>query len=303
MNIHGRRVGQQHRRGMSSSTLVVMLIVMSSLVITGVIFCATFVPKEASNGPSTNSVLSMKTRGHTLSQKILEWLPRHHLDNNIDSTIEDEIEPDWSQDFWTPIDVDVSFDPMITLCKLNFKKYSESPHLYPMFRDLEGISSCSGSRKRRERLSVLIAEIKAQEGTPGGRVIEPSGFVFHESRVGSTLVANTLASDPWSMVFSESAPAANALLHCTTCDRERNVQLFRDVVTLMGRSPFHKRLFFKFQSITSTRMDIALEVIRAILCLIMMLIASFCHLGIPKYFMGFRFSISSSNDDVTFRPR
>jgi hypothetical protein len=77
--------------------------------------------------------------------------------------------------------------------------------------------------------------------------------------VGSTLVANTLASDPFSMVFSESAPAANALLHCDSCTRERNVQLFRDVVTLMGRSPIHKRLFFKFQSITSTKMEIALE--------------------------------------------
>ena len=93
-----------------------------------------------------------------------------------------------------------------------------------------------------------------------GRVVPPSAFVFHESRVGSTLVANNLASSPYSLVFSESAPTANALLHCFACTRQQEVQLFRDIVTLMGRSPIHHHLFFKFQSITSTKMEIALEV-------------------------------------------
>ncbi len=93
-----------------------------------------------------------------------------------------------------------------------------------------------------------------------GRYIEPTGFVFHESRVGSTLVANNLASDPFSLVFSESSPTANALMHCIACTRQQEVQLFRNIVHLMGRSPFHKSLFFKFQSITSTKMEIALEV-------------------------------------------
>jgi hypothetical protein len=129
-----------------------------------------------------------------------------------------------------------------------------------MFRDLEGMSTCYGGNKKKEKLSVLLKDIESKKGTPEGRVIQPTGFVFHESRVGSTLVANTLASDPWSMVFSESAPAANALLHCRTCSHEKAVKLFRDVVTLMGRSPFHERMFFKFQSITSTKMQIALEV-------------------------------------------
>ena len=262
---NSRRVAHIHqtRKTIPSSSLVLMIIVMSSLVITGVIFCATLAPthESGSHGPSTNSIIGADRSSRSLSQKLLDWLPSHHLHPGRESEEDNEENnpPDWSQEFWSPIDVDVSYDPMITLCKLNFRKYSENPHLYPMFRDLEGISSCSGSRKRKERLSVLMAEIKSQQGTPGGRVIEPSGFVFLESRVGSTLVANTLASDPWSMVFSESAPAANALLHCTTCDRKRSVQLFRDVVTLMGRSPFHKRLFFKFQSITSTKMEIALE--------------------------------------------
>lgn len=114
-------------------------------------------------------------------------------------------------------------------------------------------------------MSTLVKEIKSDEaaGLPTGRVVQPTGFVFHESRVGSTLVANFLASDPWSLVFSESTPIANAILHCETCSNERKVQLFRDVVMLMGRSPFHRRLFFKFQSITCTKMEIALQVCRS----------------------------------------
>ena len=261
--------GNNNRHKTSSmATFIWMIVICVALIITGIFFCATMIPNEISGGPSTNSMIngrgSASSSGAplTLKQKILGWLPNHisKLQARLEGEEIEEPKPDWSQEFWSPTDVDVSNDPTITLCKLNFKQYSESPHLYPMFRDLEGNSNCFGNNRRREKLSVLMKEIADQTGTPGGRVIPPTGFVFHESRVGSTLVANTLASDPFSIVFSESAPAANALLHCESCSRERNIQIFRDVVTLMGRTPIHNRLFFKFQSITSTKMEIALEV-------------------------------------------
>lgn len=71
--------------------------------------------------------------------------------------------------------------------------------------------------------------------------MQTSGFVFHESRVGSTLVANSLvAMDPTlHRVYSESSPITDALLACgrmgSQCDMNANVELFRDVVYLMGR--------------------------------------------------------------------
>uniref|UniRef100_A0A7S3GTU2 JmjC domain-containing protein n=1 Tax=Spumella elongata TaxID=89044 RepID=A0A7S3GTU2_9STRA len=150
-------------------------------------------------------------------------------------------------------------DPVVILCKLNFQKYAESPHLSPMFKDLVGNSKCMGANRRRESLKTLMQEIADNPNDPNSRVVPPNGFVFHESRVGSTLIANFMASDPYAMVFSESTPMASAMLHCESCTHEYNVQLFRDVTTLMGRSPFHKHLFFKFQSITVTSMNIALE--------------------------------------------
>jgi len=177
------------------------------------------------------------------------------------SSNQSDTSPGWSQ-FWTPIDVlnIGQRSTIVVLCRLQFKMHAEDPHSTPMFRDLVGVSKCVGSNRRRERLSVLIQEIKDRPDDLSSRVVRPSGFVFHESRVGSTLVANFLASDSYAMVFSESSPMARVLLHCESCDRQYQLQLFRDITTLMGRSPFHKYLFFKFQSITVTNMQIALEV-------------------------------------------
>ena len=55
-------------------------------------------------------------------------------------------------------------------------------------------------------LSALLVEARAQAAREGRALLYPSGFVFHESRVGSTLVANMLAAVPTNIVYSESAP-------------------------------------------------------------------------------------------------
>lgn len=128
-----------------------------------------------------------------------------------------------------------------------------------MFKDFLSISKCSGSNVRQASLSSLQQEVALAKGTPAGRIVYPTAFIFHESRVGSTLVANLLGSDPYNMVFSESAIPAELLLRCHGCSHERQVKLFRSTILMIGRSPIHKRLFFKFQSITSTAMKIALE--------------------------------------------
>jgi hypothetical protein len=110
-------------------------------------------------------------------------------------------------------------------------------------------------------MSAIKKEIKWEEslGKPKSRMIPPTGFIFHESRVGSTLVANLLGSDPFNMVFSESAPPSSVLLRCKDCSHEDKVARFRDTLLAMGRSPTHKRVFFKFQSVTTQHMKIALE--------------------------------------------
>jgi len=95
-------------------------------------------------------------------------------------------------------------------------------------------------------------------------VMPPAGFVFHESRVGSTLVANALtAMNPEGhRVYSESHPINDALKACqgglSTCDEEQNAQLLQDVVFLMGRtsSSKEKHVFFKVSSVGSKNIPI-----------------------------------------------
>jgi hypothetical protein len=237
------------RKQQNSSGVKIVIGALSCMIIVGVFFAAFLTPVDSDGGPGVNSV--------KVDNYLLDFI--HNGENMYGNTAITEALPDWNIEFWTPIDIDVTADPMVVLCKLNFKKQWMEPHNSPMFKDLVGVSTCLGTNRKRERMSVLLNEIKALSGQPSGRVIPPTGFVFHESRVGSTLVANMLATDPWALVFSESAPVANAIMHCGYCSSERKLQLFRDVLTLMGRSPFHKRLYVKFQSITSTKMEIALQ--------------------------------------------
>ena len=137
-------------------------------------------------------------------------------------------------------------DPEVRICQLNFDAYALEPHSTPMFKDLVA-KSCPTSAVRSVRLSQLAA-------LPP--LIKPTGFVFHEARVGSTLAANMLAVDPRNLVYSESAPPASALLHCDGCSVERRVHLLRVLMNAMGNAPPRRRMFFKFQSAMSPHMEI-----------------------------------------------
>jgi hypothetical protein len=118
---------------------------------------------------------------------------------------------------WTPISI--GDHNRLTLCKLDFKTYSEQPHMYPMFRDLVTLSQCDQPGYTKiYKIKDILSEIQYEQkmGTRNGRVVYPSGFVFHESRVGSTLIANMFAADPDNMVFSEVSHFA--LLAFVMCD-------------------------------------------------------------------------------------
>ncbi len=230
------------KRSGNSSVYIIVLGFITCVVIVAYIGLST--PEDYIGGPFIDS-------------KIGSYIERSGLESQV---VGGELLPSWTEDVWTPISIGSGADPKVTLCRLNFRKYWEAPHLSSMFRDLVDHSSCDGGNVKKEYLSVLLQEINDKAGTPEGRVVEPTAFIFHESRVGSTLVANSLASDPWAMTFSESEPMATALNNCHGCSHEEHVQFFRDVARLMGRSPFHRHMFFKFQSATTTSIEIALEV-------------------------------------------
>jgi hypothetical protein len=137
-----------------------------------------------------------------------------------------------------------------------------------MFRDL--VARSDDCQTEQWKLDIhKVAELarhkdQAASATPTGQIVPKplnlTAAVFHESRCGSTLVANTLAAmDPAKhRAYSESQPAASAIKsvcgeHFSRCSETQAAKILSDVMYLMSRTndPAEERVFFKFQSITT----------------------------------------------------
>ena len=184
------------------------------------------------------------------------------------TTQQNKDEGDHGSKFWTPISVKNQASKtlsgmQITFCKLNFAAHSKAPHVTPMFKDLLSKSHCDGNKVVKQYGHIANPDLyNTSLYLPAERVpidIPVTGFIFHESRVGSTLAANLFAVDEETLVFSESAPPPAILLHCSGCPRKSIVEKFRAVVQLMCKSTYHKRCIFKMQSITVSMIDIVLD--------------------------------------------
>jgi hypothetical protein len=162
-------------------------------------------------------------------------------------------------------------------CPLNFKVQKENPPETPMFRDLVDKSDgcVDGGRENVITVDLKEAVLLAREFDQFAQdndfdatyynvpnQLQLKGVVFHESRCGSTLAANTmLAMNPVKhRVYSESAPPINAMMACgelyDECSLEASANLLRDVIYMMGRSndPNEENVFFKFQSMSTRNM-------------------------------------------------
>ena len=175
-------------------------------------------------------------------------------------------------------------------CRLNWAIHKKSPSATPMFRDLVGKSpDCSKDNTFHLDLRSIVAEAKKKDADVkrdaalgDGTIVDgldasllavpramypPRGVVFHESRCGSTLVANSLAAfDPErNRVYSESAPPIAALKVCgegnSRCTKATAAALLRDVMHMMSRTddPSEEHVFLKIQSIGTRFIDVFTE--------------------------------------------
>jgi hypothetical protein len=139
-----------------------------------------------------------------------------------------------------------------------------------MFRDIVGNSHCEEPIRFDLKEAVALikdAEDKSKLSHPKSHTLEPNGFVFHESRCGSTLAANAFAAMEPSRhrVYSESTPPIVAMKACgyggRDCPKGTVIALFQDVIYLMGRTDDlgEKHLFFKIQSIGTKYIDIVMD--------------------------------------------
>lgn len=140
-------------------------------------------------------------------------------------------------------------------CQLDWDKHKSDPAGVPMFKDLIHASPKCQRTTFDYDLWQSVQEAKAYDANneTNTHAMSPKGLVFHESRCGSTLVANSLAAfDPdTTRVYSESGPPIDAAKAYSSAYQTQSVQLMQDVLYMMGRTsnPLEENLFFKIQSI------------------------------------------------------
>jgi hypothetical protein len=158
---------------------------------------------------------------------------------------------------------------MGSFCNIDWKLQQKNPSTVAMFRDLQDQSKmCQGTilkmdlyditrRAQKYDAAVQNSTTLAQQKVTSFSV-PPTGVVFHETRCGSTLTANLLASfSPLhTKVYSESPPPLTALKACDgkNCNKDLHLRLIQDVFYMMGRTTRVERpqfIFYKFQSIGS----------------------------------------------------
>ena len=153
-------------------------------------------------------------------------------------------------------------------CAVDWKEYKQAPWKLPMYRDLLSRSENCRSGRIVVNLKELMEEVRGfdtRSSTRAGiKSLEPN-FIFHESRCGSTLLANSIQySNPdKNRVYTEAGPPLSALRICGEnyehCSTNVASTIFRDVIYLMGRVPSHSsesRLFFKMQAASAISIDI-----------------------------------------------
>lgn len=175
------------------------------------------------------------------------------------------------------ISIHVGSTVMASFCRLRWEVHKADPAIVPMFRDLLQKSGHCQDHEFTVDLDEIIDRVRDYDEemalknkhleSYAPHAMPPAGFVFHESRCGSTLVANSLAAvnPEMNRVYSESQPAFAALTSCgeefNKCSKSDAAKLFRNVVYMMGRTddPEEKRLFFKIQSVGSKSISVMRE--------------------------------------------
>ena len=156
-------------------------------------------------------------------------------------------------------------------CKIEWSRHKQDPSTVPMFRDLvEKSPDCEDNRIKVDLTVVVdrLREFRQSNIQTAAHDLDLGAVVFHESRCGSTLVANLLASmnPAQHRVYSESPPPITALKSVCGevyehCSLPTAAHVLQDVIHLMSRSddPAETTVFFKIQSAGSRNIPVFLR--------------------------------------------
>ncbi|CAM9737212.1 unnamed protein product [Discosporangium mesarthrocarpum] len=139
-------------------------------------------------------------------------------------------------------------EAILRFCRVDIKSYQDQPWKYPMLPMLMKKSGCTSDKVR----SFLLSDLRDYRAYHPEEFLQPTGFIYHETRTGSTLVANMLAHVPTNLVASENRVSEEPIRSCSGCSRVQQVELLRDILPLLGRTTGgHTHSFFKLQDATS----------------------------------------------------
>lgn len=142
-------------------------------------------------------------------------------------------------------------------CTLSFDIQKQDPTSVPMFRHL--VQKSDACKKQRYRVDIKsfarFARKKDSENLTSATALSMAGAIFHESRCGSTVIANALqVMDPKRhRVYSEAQPEMVTNFCGSSyeyCSKEQASELLQDVLYIMSRSSDadEEKVFFKFHS-------------------------------------------------------
>lgn len=146
-------------------------------------------------------------------------------------------------------------DPLVEWCFAGDTRFTG-----PFFDDTVGfLMQKPFNRLFRHRTPIeFLREVATDVG-----IIPPTGFIFHMSRCGSTLVSQMLAASGRNIVMSEPPPVdsilrANIFNPSLTDDQRKD--WFRWIVAALGRkrSDQEERFFIKFDSWSALEIDLVL---------------------------------------------
>ena len=170
---------------------------------------------------------------------------------------------------WSPISIEPNFaspeSSLMTLCKLKWSTYRENAQTLPFSGDLIAASDCGkdGNSKVTTLAELARVETEAMTVAKSEVQMEPTGFIFHVSRCGSTQLANTLSVSPNVFVYAESHLVPEVLLWLTRSLNLSDAQKLAITRTVVRRMCLRQRAgekgegtvtssgpgcFFKFQS-------------------------------------------------------
>ena len=153
---------------------------------------------------------------------------------------------------WLPVDATIhNGKPAVEWMRLPGVQFTE-----PFFsQTIERVNADGGSQRLVSEFDLLLRSEKVFDS------VEPSGFIFHSSRCGSTLLANACRALPGSIVISE-APVLDKIISRFFTDAETETKLLlyklvlRATVRALGqrRLGHERHLFIKFACTSTLQM-------------------------------------------------